>query len=262
MAKCPKCGSERFEYKLRSAGTDVKSKYYRKTRKNTRSWVIPAGQKNVEVNRRNVAVGFCPDCGYVDNKVDNKNATNISGGMFALIWIIIILIVVIAESLSPSAQIENNTWAHEITPLDQFEYMIDGDEIHLKEYKGESKRVYIGSKYKIDGEVMAIVEIDRVFETPMDSIIIPDDLGNIKGNPFYSDYVTSLYVPKSFQLARWEYPSKLKYLYYGGSKEELEEKYGDTTRLASERIYYNASIQDIIAQDIEAHPTPEPTERV
>ena len=258
MAKCPKCGSERFEYKLRFAGADVSSTYYRKMRRNTSSWVIPAGQKNVKVNRRNVAVGFCPDCGYVDNK-GGQNVPN--GVVYASVFIVVMTVLLISMviGLSSSSPKDNYIWAHEVTPLDQFEYMIDGNEIYLNEYKGKNKRVYIGSQYIIDGQNMAVVEIDRAFKTPMDSIIIPDELANIISNPFYSDNVTSLYVPKSFQLEIWNYPSKLKYLYYGGSKEELEEKYGDTTKLASERIYYNASIQDIIMQDIEAHSTPKPT---
>lgn len=66
MAICPKCGSNKFHYELRSAGTRSKSNYYKTGFDD--NWVIPAGQKTYKSDRRQKAIGFCPNCGYVEDK--------------------------------------------------------------------------------------------------------------------------------------------------------------------------------------------------
>ena len=66
MAICPNCGSDKFRYELRSAGTRSKSNYYRTGGDD--SWIIPAGQKTYKSQRKDKAVGFCPDCGYIEDK--------------------------------------------------------------------------------------------------------------------------------------------------------------------------------------------------
>lgn len=66
MGICPNCGSQRFRYELRDAGTRSKSNYYRTGVKN--SWIVPSGQKTYNSQRKQKAVGFCPDCGYIEDK--------------------------------------------------------------------------------------------------------------------------------------------------------------------------------------------------
>lgn len=66
MAKCPRCGSLKFRYELRAAGTRSKSNYYRTGFGD--NWIIPAGQKTYKSQRKQKSVGFCPDCGYIEEK--------------------------------------------------------------------------------------------------------------------------------------------------------------------------------------------------
>lgn len=66
MAICPNCGSDKFRYELRSAGTRSKSNYYRTGVDD--SWIVPAGQKTYKSQRKDKTVGFCPDCGHIEDK--------------------------------------------------------------------------------------------------------------------------------------------------------------------------------------------------
>lgn len=63
MAICPKCGSHKFRYELRSAGTTSRSNYYRTHSR--KSWFFPVGQTTRSSKRHQKSVGICPDCGYV-----------------------------------------------------------------------------------------------------------------------------------------------------------------------------------------------------
>ena len=256
MAKCPKCGSPRFEYQLRSGGADLNSKYYRKLNRRSTSWIIPAGQKKVRFNRKDVSVGFCPDCGYMQEYKQPMPA----GIRTALIVIAILgLISSIFGGTDRTAK-DGSIWAHEITPIEQFEYIIDGDKIHLGDYIGKASRVYIGLEYEIDGEMMPVVEIGCHLRG-VTSCIIPDGAKEIKNSMFNGSSVKYLYLPATLEEFKgWSYFHDLEYLYYGGSEEEFKIIHGgDASHLVSKRIYYNASIDDIIEQDIKAHPTAEPT---
>ena len=70
MAICPKCGSDKFHYQLRSAGTRSKSNRYRTGVDD--SWLIPASQKTYKSERKQKAVGFCPNCGYIEEKKEEE----------------------------------------------------------------------------------------------------------------------------------------------------------------------------------------------
>ena len=105
--KCPKCGSNKYHYVLRSASSN--SYYYRHPVK--KSYFFSSGRRNT--THRQKSVGFCPDCGYRDDPEDNPLA-----GFIVLV--IIILIIVFAfkgcggsntrrQSKSEKTTIEVNT---------------------------------------------------------------------------------------------------------------------------------------------------------
>ena len=81
MANCPNCGSPDFRYELRSAGTRSKSNYYHTGVKD--SWIVPAGQKTYKSTHAQKAVGFCPECGYVED----KQAQQKSGWFYVLCFL-------------------------------------------------------------------------------------------------------------------------------------------------------------------------------
>ena len=257
MAICPKCGSVRFEYKLRSGGADVSSTYYRKLNRQRSSWFIPAGQKNISINRRNITIGFCPDCGYMQELQPPKKRMPVGCSTAIVLFFVICIVSGIINSGSDK-NTERYIWAHEVTPIEQFEYVIDGNEIHLEKYIGKPKEVYIGLEYEIDGEMMSVVEIECNLRN-VTSCIIPDGARQIKNSMFNGSSVKYLYLPASLEVFKgWSYFHNLDYLYYGGSEEEFKKIHGgDASRLVSKRIFYNASITDIIEQDLKEHSTVE-----
>ena len=66
MAKCPRCGSLRFRYELRSAGSSAKSRYY--STGFGSNLLVPAGLKHRKSQIRHKSVGICPDCGHIEEK--------------------------------------------------------------------------------------------------------------------------------------------------------------------------------------------------
>lgn len=89
MAKCPKCGSDRFEYTLRSGGMNVKSTYYRRINRHASSWVIPAGEKKINIQQNNASIGFCPDCGFTQ-----EYKPPVSKGRRILITIVLLIFAI------------------------------------------------------------------------------------------------------------------------------------------------------------------------
>lgn len=71
MPTCPKCGSRSAKYELRSAGTKSRTKYYRNGIKH--SLFFSVGHRDYSSNRMHKAVGFCPECGYVWDKLGANN---------------------------------------------------------------------------------------------------------------------------------------------------------------------------------------------
>ena len=63
MPKCPKCGSNRYRFELRSGGTTSQAKYYRHGVKN--NYIFSSGRRQYNSKRKAVSIGICPDCGYV-----------------------------------------------------------------------------------------------------------------------------------------------------------------------------------------------------
>ncbi len=88
MAVCPRCGSRRFKYELRSAGAQSSSNYYRTGIKS--SLLLPKRHKTYRSKRRVRSVGICPDCGYIQKNVPQPSDT-IIGYVFLVVVILIIM---------------------------------------------------------------------------------------------------------------------------------------------------------------------------
>ena len=151
MPKCPNCGSSRFHYELRSAGTTSTTRYYRTGIK--KSWLIPSGRRSYSSKRNQVTVGICPDCGYTDRQQSQ-------GGNGCATIIGIIIIIAIASglfrscsntgldtsspgqtaSVASETQSVNQIWATEYTPITDFKYYIDHDQITSKITRGKAEK--------------------------------------------------------------------------------------------------------------------------
>lgn len=87
MAICPNCGSDKFRYQLRQGDTTGYATYKRYTRRT--SYFLPVGSKSYVSHKNHVSVGFCPECGYVDEPVSTTPSTTSNLG-----WIILLCLVV------------------------------------------------------------------------------------------------------------------------------------------------------------------------
>ena len=93
MAVCPKCGGDNFQYDLRMVGMTSASTYYRTN--NRKSWIIPASYRVHQNRLDRHAVGFCKDCGYIDEIMPEKpriSAASIIGMLAAVIGLFCVFV--------------------------------------------------------------------------------------------------------------------------------------------------------------------------
>lgn len=272
MAKCPRCGSSKFRYELRAAGTRSKSNYYRTGVGD--SWFFPAGQKTRKSQRKQKAVGFCPDCGYIEEKQERgclfflmclifwpislpvwfyQTATlnrKWKGFIIAIFWVLLLVCLSFVPTTEPVKETESDSvWNANYTDLSKFDYYIDGEEIVLKAYKGREDRVNIAPAYNVDGTDLAVVALDGTFTLKsIDSVIVPESVTKIANNTFNSCGVKYLYMPLSLcDFSGWSYFHHVQKIYYGGSEEDWTLLYtGDRSRLDVTQIVFDTKIQDLI----------------
>ncbi|MCI6464479.1 MAG: hypothetical protein MSA90_03270 [Faecalicatena sp.] len=119
-------------------------------------------------------------------------------------------------------------WADTYTPLKEFEYYIEGNEIYIREYIGNDYRIALPDSYKIGKKEYHVVSIDKpysIFKNAR-SVIIPDGtitLGNTHYEPYGGSETMFLYIPKSLKRIRgnfWNSFMNLKKIYYGGTDDQ------------------------------------------
>lgn len=251
MAACPKCSSNDVKFHREPAGTSYNSYYRRTGVKN--SWILPAGIKNGRRKISHRTVGVCNDCGYTWEVAGESSNFNGWTLLFILIcigawpitlsvwfwrttafrigrkWRFFILFVawitLFAVALSSEGLIGpdmNSVWAGSYANLDDFEYYIDGNEIHIKSYIGNRRKVRINSSYDVDGIMMNVVSFDGTFALKnVSSVIIPDGTQKISNNVFNSCGVKYVYLPASLtQFDGWSYFHNVEKIYYGGAEEQ------------------------------------------
>lgn len=262
MANCPKCGSARFHYELRAAGTNSRASHYRHRTGN--SWLIPSGRRSYTSTRKRVSVGICPDCGYVREKQAAGSPLEVVLG-----WVVIIAIVSFGFRACGNEQSSTNSknvgafqqtaekekdmiWAHTYTPLEEFDYYIDHDKIYIKDYKGKNSKVYIAPNYVVDSISIPVIELESVFTLDrISSAIIPEGVTKMENNIFNSCGVEYIYLPSTLSVFDgWGYFYDVERLYYGGSEEQFKLICSDErSRIDVKRIVYDASIEDILKSE-------------
>ena len=229
MAVCPKCGGQNFQYELRSAGTYSQANYYRTGVKN--SWIIPAGRKTRRSYRKQQTVGFCRDCGYVENKQEQAQ------GCAYLLIAAVLLVLLIGSSISScvsqiapksttlhqneaSSALSDEIWQRDITDLSEFDYYIEDGTIILTSYNGQQSKIKIASMYDVDGEKMQVIALEGTFALKsIKSVIVPNGVTQITSNTFNSCGVKYLYFPASLiDFNGWSYLHDVEKIYYGGNK--------------------------------------------
>lgn len=239
MARCPRCGGNRFHYELRAAGTSAKS-YYKK------------GRKNYKSKRHQKSVGICPDCGYTEEKYEKgclfyilciilfpiplsiwfykSNIIKLSRKykclILAIVWLALFALLVLSWTNRPN---DDNTerenylaWETEFTGLSSFDYIIEGDKIILGRYKGSEKKVNIAAIYNVEGHQMHVTAMNGTFALKrVESVIVPEGVTEIADNTFNSCGIESLYLPSSLRsFSGWSYLHNIETIYYGGTEEQ------------------------------------------
>ncbi len=146
--------------------------------------------------------------------------------------VISVIIAVLTIVIGATGQTDSNTssdtassksiWAAEVTPLKDFDYYIDGTEIHIKDYNGYNDKVRIANQYDVDGTKMNVVSLDGTFTLKsVDSVILPDGLKEVSDNCFNSCGVKYVYIPASLKGVSndfWSYFHEAEKIYYGGTE--------------------------------------------
>lgn len=175
--------------------------------------------------------------------------------------IAIILFVLLMGSTSaptPDSQLEDsetpkydNTWATEQTGIEEFDYYIDGDDLFIQEYNGNDDKVYIDSKYEIDGKELSVSALqDGTFLfSDVESVILADGISSLDDNTFNSCDVKHLYIPSTLEpkdSSFWSYLHDVEEIYYGGSNEQWNKICAvPREELDVKQIYCNVSIDDL-----------------
>lgn len=248
MAVCPKCGGTNIKFHREPVGTSYNS-YYRRTGVKS-SWIFPAGIRNGHRKIAYRTVGLCSDCGHtwgIESDVQHSgwwylfllliwpialsvwfwktNAFQLDKKWRAVIlsiaWLILISGVLISESKMVGTE-SSSIWASSYAELNDFEYSIDGNEIYIKDYRGNSKKVRINSSYSVDGTPMNVVSFDGTFALDsVISVIIPDGTRHMSNNVFNSCGIEYVYLPASLEEFKgWSYFHNVEKIYYGGTEEQ------------------------------------------
>lgn len=248
MAVCPKCGGANIKFHREPVGTSYNS-YYRRTGVKS-SWIFPAGIRNGHRKIAYRTVGLCSDCGHtwgIESDVQHSgwwylfllliwpialsvwfwktNAFQLDKKWRAVIlsiaWLILISGVLISESKMVGTE-SSSIWASSYAELNDFEYYIDGNEIYIKDYRGNRKKVRINSSYNVDGTIMNVVSFDGTFALDsVTSVIIPNGTRYMSNNIFNSCGIEYVYLPASLEEFKgWSYFHNVEKIYYGGTEEQ------------------------------------------
>lgn len=159
-------------------------------------------------------------------------------GFIKWIVIVVILLAVVSaifgskedskETSSKTDQKENpeNASANEGTQLDDFAYTVDGDNIELADYSGNSAVLTINDKYTVDGVEYIVDDLlnFHVGSSSVKTLIISEGITELNNTIFNGAAITTLYLPKSLTSIEDDTLAYLNEddinLHYGGSEEE------------------------------------------
>lgn len=85
MAICPKCGSRSAKYVLRSAGTRSRSRNYRTGIQH--SVLLSTGGKKYYSSRQHKTVGYCQNCGFTWDHIENQSSISPRFLLTAILYI-------------------------------------------------------------------------------------------------------------------------------------------------------------------------------
>lgn len=172
--------------------------------------------------------------------------------LVAALWLAVILFLVYASNSGKALNTDSDNlsvWANEVTPLEDFDYYIDGETIVLKDYEGYNEKVNIAASYEMDGKKCKVVSLESTFTLEsITSAIVPEGVKSIEDNTFNSCGVEYLYLPSTLtEFDGWTYFHNGQKLYYGGTEEQWNKLYtGERGDIDFKQIIFEADVNELI----------------
>ena len=254
VMKCRNCGSSNVKLSSVVDGHD-----YGSTMNHLFGMRFYSGRSKIRRKR----IATCSDCGFTDEYVmpeDIAREKRESLGGIILFGIIFVILLIVTFNIfkddnsekkgdSQTYQTTGSVWSKTDTPLSDFKYYIDGNELFLKDYIGDSDAVKIASTYNVDGVDLQVVSLNETFtlNSRAKSVIIPEGVCHIEYNTFNSCDVEYIFFPAALkEVDGWNYFHDIKKIYYGGSEEEWRQLCTiDRADLGVQQVIYDASIADL-----------------
>lgn len=266
--ECPNCGSN--DIKIHSIQTGETSSSNISGNGNSVTYDILGlrtsssinGRKNSRKEYEFKREGICQECGFnfnyytwddIHNVKVNSKIKFILSSIFLVISII--LCVLSYSNLSgfekTNETTNGNIWASKYTSIEDFDYYLDGNNVYLKEYIGNSKKIRIDNSYNINGKIYNVVSFaDGVFTFKnVYSVILPEGLTTMPANTFNSSDIKYVYIPESLKSDNSKYPfykyfHDVEKIYYGGTEEQWKKLTNNANRseIDVKEIVYNINI--------------------
>lgn len=190
------------------------------------------------------------------------------------LWVIIILVVLGSvfgnkDKKKTSDEIiekDGTIWSNIETPLSQFEYYANGNDLYITKHIGESQKIKIAQEY--DGKKVVGIEDAIFFSSDAVSVIIPEGVTKMEDTVFNSCDIEYMYLPSTLQNINekfWGYMHDIKELYYGGTQEQWNEICNiPRGELEASEMYCDVTIEALGTNDAKSTPIimPEVVEEV
>lgn len=260
--QCPNCNSDNVKISSLQTGSETQTQM---TGSGGILWGIGfiGGKKNTNIAYSFKREAICQECGFnydylTSDDINNIKQKNTTRLIASAIFFVLALALSITFWLSTAPEKSNDKeiWATEYTPLNQFDYYLDGNQVYLKEYTGKSKKVKINSVYEKDGQQYNVVTFaEGVFALEsVTSVILPEGLKSMPSNTFNSCGVKYVYIPSTLEpneknnhYAFYDYFHDVEIIYYGGSEEEWKilTNNVDRAEIDAKEIKYNVNINEL-----------------
>ncbi len=180
-----------------------------------------------------------------------KMSTKIKIIILVVMWSILFLISIINSA--EEKELEKNPWEKECTGIQDFKYLLDGDEIIISEYTGSSKKIKICDSYTIDNQNYKVTKLaDKGFQSgSVKSIILPEGMVSIPSNTFNSN-IKYAYIPSTIETDKknnsfYRNFDNAEAIYYGGTEEQWKELTNHVSRekIDVKKIIYDATLEDL-----------------
>lgn len=150
---------------------------------------------------------------------------------------------------------KSSVWADEDTELEDFEYYVDGDKIHITGYNGENSKLKIGETYEVEGTKVRVASISGApfIFAGLESIIVSEGVEFLDSTVFNSCEAKYIFIPSTLNNVEdrfWDYFFQVEKLYYGGTQEQWDSICNvEREDIDCKWIYCNVKVDELSEDD-------------